>query len=88
VEHGEGGEHRREREEREKAERTYVRLVDRSEIEYLRRSLAMLPPQAAGLSREEAMRLLAQLQETDKWLRELREGLTTLLDRASPDAQG
>jgi hypothetical protein len=36
----------------------------------------MLPPQAVGLSREEAMRLLAQLQETDQRLRDLREGLT------------
>jgi hypothetical protein len=40
--------------------------VDAYELENLRRSLAMLPPNAAGLSRGEAMRLLAELQEMDK----------------------
>jgi hypothetical protein len=60
-----------------------------SELEYLRRSLAMLPPQApAGLSREDAMRLLAELQEMDQRLRGLRERLMALLERASPDAKG
>jgi hypothetical protein len=60
-----------------------------SEIENLRRSTAMLPPQAAGLSREEAMRLLAELEEMDQRLRDLRQGLTAaLLERTSPDAQG
>jgi len=53
-----------------------------------RRSMAMLPPQAAGLSREEAMRLLAELKEMDQRLRDLREGLTALLERASPDVEG
>jgi hypothetical protein len=49
----------------------------------------MLPPQAAGLSREEAMRLLAELEEMDQRLRDLRQGLTAaLLERTSPDAQG
>ena len=59
--------------------------MDRSEIEYLRRSIAMLPPQAAGLSREEPMRLLAELQKTDQRLRELSEGLTALLEQATLD---
>jgi hypothetical protein len=36
------------------------------EIECLRSSLAMLPPQADGLSREDAMRLLAQLRR--RWI--------------------
>jgi hypothetical protein len=58
------------------------------ELEYLRLSLAMLPPKSAGLNREEAMRLLAQLQETDQRLRGLREGLTALLERPSPDGEG
>ena len=44
----------------------------------LRRSLAMLPPSSAGLNREEAMRLLAQLQEMDQRVRDLRAGLTAL----------
>ena len=39
--------------------------MDSFEIETLRRSMAMLPPQAAGLNREEAMRLLSELQEMD-----------------------
>jgi hypothetical protein len=63
-------------------------MMDSSEIENLRRSVAMLPPQAAGLSREEAMRLLAELQAMDQRLRNVQEGLTALLERASPDAKG
>jgi hypothetical protein len=42
---------------------------------------------AVGLSREEAMRVLAELQEMDQRLRDLRESLTALLERASPDAK-
>ena len=57
-------------------------------MESLRRSLAMLPPQAMGLSREKAMRVHAELQEMDQRVRELREGLLTLLalawDEPSP----
>jgi hypothetical protein len=34
------------------------------------------------------MRLLVELQEMDQRLRDLREGLTALLERASPDAKG
>ena len=61
---------------------------DSSEIENLRRSVAMLPPQAASLSREEAMKLFAELQKADQRIRELREGLTLLLERSSPDTGG
>jgi hypothetical protein len=43
------------------------------------------PTQAAGLSPEEVMRLLAELQEMDRRLRELREGLVALVELASPD---
>ena len=57
--------------------------MDGTEIVALRRSLAMLPPKSAGLNREEAMRLLVQIQETDQRLRDLQEGLTALLERAS-----
>jgi hypothetical protein len=60
--------------------------MDSYELENLRRSLAMLPPQAAGLSREEAMGLLAELQEMDKRLRELRDGLLALVALASPES--
>jgi hypothetical protein len=59
--------------------------MDSTEITSLRRSLAMLPPKSAGLNREEAMRVLAQLQETDQRLRDLREGLTALLAVASEE---
>ncbi len=58
-----------------------------SELEFLRRSIAMLPPQAAGLSREEALRLLAQLQEMDRRLQRLRDGLTALVAVASEEQQ-
>jgi len=33
------------------------------------------------------MRVLAELQEMDQRLRDLRESLTALLERASPDAK-
>jgi hypothetical protein len=57
--------------------------MDRYELENLRRSLAMLPPQAAGLSREEALGLLTELQDLDRRLRELRTGLIALVELAS-----
>ena len=65
----------------------FVSVKD-SEIESLRRSLAMLPAQAPGLRREEAMRLLAELQEMDRRLRDLRQGLAVLLERDSPKRRG
>jgi hypothetical protein len=34
------------------------------------------------------MRLLAEPQETDGCLQDLREGMTALLERASPDRKG
>jgi hypothetical protein len=55
------------------SERTYVRSMDRAEIMTLRRSLAVLPPKSAGLVREVAMRLLAQLHEMDERPTDLRE---------------
>ena len=42
----------------------------------------------ASAGSEEAMRLLAQLQETDQRLRDLQDGLTALLERASPETKG
>jgi hypothetical protein len=50
------------------------------ELENQRRALAMLPPEAAALKREEAMRLLQELQAMERRLRRLRAGLTALLD--------
>jgi len=62
--------------------RTYVRtaMMDRQyELESMRRSLAMLRPGAPALDREEAMRLVRELQELERQLRVLREGLQRLL---------
>lgn len=61
--------------------RTYVRLLmeRRYELETLRRSLAMLRPGAPALDREEAMRLVRELQELERQLRTLRRGLQELL---------
>jgi hypothetical protein len=60
--------------------------MDPYDVENLRRSLAMLPPQApAGLSREEAMGLLAKLQKMDRRIGQLREGLVALVAMATPD---
>ena len=56
-------------------------LVDRlSELENMRRSIAMLNPRAAALDREEAMALLRELQEVEWRLRALQDGLRELLD--------
>jgi hypothetical protein len=61
--------------------RTYVRSVieRRYEIESLRRSLAMLRPGAPALDREEAIRLVRELQDLERQLRGLRQGLQALL---------
>ena len=50
------------------------------ELETLRRSLAMLPPLSPGLKREEAMRLIAELEDAERRLRGLRDGLAKLLE--------
>jgi vacuolar-type H+-ATPase subunit D/Vma8 len=51
----------------------------RYELETLRRSLAMLRPGAPALDREEAMRLVRELQSLERQLRTLRRGLQELL---------
>lgn len=51
----------------------------RYELETLRRSLAMLRPGAPALDREEAMRLVRELQDLERQLRRLRRGLEELL---------
>jgi hypothetical protein len=64
----------------------------RYELETLRRSLAMLRPGAPALDREEAMRLVRELQAFERQLRTLRQGLLRLLDETwagpGPSAQG
>jgi hypothetical protein len=56
----------------------------RYELETLRRSLAMLRPGAPALDREEAMRLVRELQAFERQVRTLREGLLHLLEEARP----
>jgi len=46
----------------------------------MRRSIAMLNPRAHALDREEAMALLTELQEVERRLWALRQGLRRLLD--------
>ena len=56
-----------------------------SDLERLRRSLAMLAPgQPAGLTREEAMALLADVRRTSAELDRLVAGLRSLLDERPP----
>jgi hypothetical protein len=55
------------------------------ELESLRRSLAMLRPGAPALDREEAMRLVRELQDFEHELRTLRQGLQRLLARSGPE---
>ena len=65
-------------------ERMFVaEMMERQyELESLRRSLAMLRPGAPALDREEAMRLVRELQDLERQLRVLREGLQRLLANA------
>jgi vacuolar-type H+-ATPase subunit D/Vma8 len=51
----------------------------RYELETLRRSLAMLRPGAPALDREQAMGLVRELQELERQVRTLRQGLLQLL---------
>ena len=61
-------------------EHMFVGMMERRyELESLRRSLAMLRPGAPALDREEAMRLVRELQEFEAQLRTLRAGLEALL---------
>jgi vacuolar-type H+-ATPase subunit D/Vma8 len=57
----------------------FVVMERRYELETLRRSLAMLRPGAPALDREEAMRLVRELQDLERQLRTLRRGLQELL---------
>jgi hypothetical protein len=55
--------------------------VDRYyELEDWRRSIVMLPPGSQALDREDAVALIAELQESERRLRGLRDALRGLLD--------
>ena len=60
-------------------ERMFPFMDRSSELESIRRSIAMLNPRAAASDREEAMALLAELQEVQRRLGALRSGLRSLL---------
>jgi hypothetical protein len=49
------------------------------ELENLRRSIVMLPPGSQALSREDAVALIAELQETGRRLRALRDALRQVM---------
>jgi hypothetical protein len=56
-------------------------FMDRlSELESMRRSIAMLNPRTSALDREEAMALLGELQDVERKLLTLRRELRRLLD--------
>ena len=58
----------------------FVDVMERRyELETLRRSLAMLRPGAPALDREEAIRLVRELQDLERRMRSLRHGLQQLL---------
>jgi len=54
------------------------------EFENLRRSLAMLEPGTKALDREAAMRLIAELQDLERRMRQPREALTRMMEGGSP----
>lgn len=55
-------------------------VVDRlHELKRMRRSIAMLEPGTKALDRETAMRLIAELQDVERRMRELRRALTGVL---------
>jgi hypothetical protein len=69
--------------ERQLRLKSYERMfpsVDRAyELENLRRSIVMLPPGSQALSREDAVALIAELQETGRRLRALRAALRQVM---------
>jgi len=61
-------------------ERMFPSMDRLHELESMRRSIAMLNPRSSALDREEAMALLQELQDVERRLRDLRNGLRRLLD--------
>lgn len=54
------------------------------ELENMRRSLAMLEPGTKALDRKRAMSLIAEVQELEVRMRDLRRALRSLLDDEGP----
>jgi hypothetical protein len=61
-------------------ERMFPSMDRLSELESMRRSIAMLNPRTSALDREEAMALLGELQDVERKLLTLRRELRRLLD--------
>lgn len=59
--------------------------MDRHDVERLRRSIAMLAPQAAALDREQACELLSRLHDLERLVDKLR-GILADLDATEIDA--
>ena len=55
-------------------------MVRLHELERMRRSIAVLQPGTKALSREDAMKLIAELQEVQRGMRDLRPALEGVLD--------
>jgi hypothetical protein len=55
-------------------------VVDRHELEIIRRSVVMLRPGAPALNREQAVELLEELQLVQGRLDQVRQGLQRLVD--------
>jgi len=51
------------------------------ELERMRRSIAMLEPGTKALSREDAMKLIAELEDVERRMRDLRAALAAVMER-------
>jgi hypothetical protein len=83
--------HRGRRRDKRQAEQTFDRVpgVEGHDLERLRRSLAMLPPNAvaSSLKREDAMTLITELVAVQARLERLRADLRRLVDETdAPNA--
>jgi vacuolar-type H+-ATPase subunit D/Vma8 len=61
----------------------FVTVERQYELESLRRSIAMLRVGAPALDREAAMKLVRELQQLERQIRQLRDGMQRLLDDPS-----
>ena len=66
--------------ERVLGERMFGSMDRLHELERMRRSIAMLQPGTKALSREDAMRLISELQDVEGRLKRLKLGLQRLVD--------
>ena len=67
--------------------RTYVRSMHRAiELETLRRSILLLAPGSMAMTREDAVGLIAELQETGQRLEALRDALRQAMAESGDEA--